>query len=75
MKRFEYDLTLHSQENFPKLVYFCNGAGQCQAEEVPANQLQALSGLLNEKGDQGWDLVQLSISDRGAVAVWKREVA
>jgi hypothetical protein len=73
-RKFEYDLSVHPEETFKELVYFCGPTKQCSAERIPADQLQILSGILNERGQDGWELVQLSFGDNGVVAIWKREL-
>ena len=74
MKRFEYEISMHSAEGFMQLVYFCSEQGECNIDQLPAGQIQVLSEVLNERGSQGWEVVHLSFSRDGLVAFWKREV-
>jgi hypothetical protein len=42
--------------------------------EVPGVQPSILKSVLNERGEQGWELVQLSFGKDGIMAFWKRFV-
>ena len=73
MKQFEYDITTHPAQEFTKIVYFCSEQGECKYDELPSDQIVTLENILNEKGSQGWELVQLSFGKGGLVAFWKRK--
>jgi hypothetical protein len=73
MKRFEYDISRHPADDFTQLVYFCTDRGECRFDQIPGEQARVLSGILDEKGAEGWELVQLNFGTDGAVAFWKRE--
>jgi hypothetical protein len=75
VKRFQYDITKHASNQLSELVYFCSAQGDCSLDQVPADQVGLLSTILNERGGQGWELVQLVFGKDGVVAFWKREVA
>ena len=72
MQQFEYDITKHQQEKFTQLVYFCSQEGECNFEQLPADQMEILAETLNERGSQGWELIQLFFGKDGIVAFWKR---
>ena len=74
MPRFEYEITKHTAETFNELVYYCNETGQCSLEEIPADQATVLQGILNERGWEGWELLQIAFGNNGLVAFWKRPV-
>jgi len=74
MKRFEYEISQHPGDTFKQLVYFCTETGECTLEKVPHDEVDVLAGLLNERGKQGWELVQVSFSKKGIMAFWKRKV-
>jgi hypothetical protein len=74
VKRFEYEITHHSGDSFRQLVYFCSDAGECSVEEVPGDQTKILADILNERGRQGWELVQVHFGKDGVMAYWKRKV-
>jgi len=74
MKGFEYEITKHPSEAFKQIIYFCTETGQCSLDEVPGDQTAILASMLNEKGKQGWELVQISFGKEGLMAFWKREI-
>jgi hypothetical protein len=74
MDRYEYDVTTHAADTFSRLIYFCSEKGNCTLEEVPAEEPQILVGLLNERGLEGWELIQLLFGKDGVMACWKRRV-
>jgi hypothetical protein len=74
MKRFEYEITKHSADTFDKVVYFCSETGQCGLDEVSRDQTRILADILNQKGQEGWELVQVAFGQDGVMAFWKRKV-
>jgi len=74
MKKFEYDITLYPADKFSQVVYFCSDDGDCSLESVPQDQVSMLKGMLNEKGRQGWELIDLSIGPNGVMAFWKKKI-
>jgi hypothetical protein len=74
MKKLQYEITKHASDSFNELVYFCSAQGDCSLSRIPADQTEFLSQVLNERGGQGWELVQLVFGKEGVVAFWKREV-
>ncbi len=74
MERFEYEISMHGGNAFTKLAYFCSEEGECSVEEVPAEEPQILVDLMNERGLQGWELIQLVFSKDGLMAFWKRRL-
>lgn len=74
MKKFEYEITIHSVNEFQKLAYFCTAGGECRLDELPSDQTGSLKEILDEMGSRGWELIQLSFGNDGMVAFWKREI-
>lgn len=74
MDRFEYEITTHSAETFSRLIYFCSERGDCGIEQIPAEEPQILVDLFNERGRDGWELVQLLFGSSGIMAYWKRKL-
>ena len=72
MNTFEYDITTHAASEFEQLAVFCSHHGECRLEEVAAPQMQTLQGVLNARGRQGWELVQVAFGKDGVVAFWKK---
>ena len=73
MKKFEFRITKHPADNFKHIGFFCTDQGDCTLEQLPEDQLTTLGKILNEEGDQGWELVQLSFGSDGVIAFWKKE--
>jgi hypothetical protein len=74
MARFEYEITQHSADTFDKIIYFCNRSGQCGVDEVSKDQTRILADILNQRGEKGWELVQISFGKDGVMAFWKRHL-
>jgi hypothetical protein len=71
MKKFKYDITAHPVETFKQVAFFCTQEGVCNLEEVPSDQIKILKKLLNDRGDQGWELVDMAFGKDGLLAIWK----
>ena len=74
MTRFEYEITRHSADTFDKVVYFCSKSGQCGIDEVSKDQARILTDILNYRGKEGWELVQVAFGKDGVMAYWKRRM-
>lgn len=74
MNRFEYDITLYPAEEFNHVVFFCSSDGECAVDEVPEAQPTVLKKILNERGVEGWELIQLSFGKDGVMGFWKRPI-
>ena len=70
--RYEYDITQHSADALGEMIYFCSEAGECSVNKVPMDQVKIFEDILNDRGREGWELVQVSFSKMGAMAFWKR---
>ena len=74
MEQFEYDFTSYSAESFKKMVIFCSENGDCDLENIPSEEPQKLASILNKRGREGWELVQLFFGKDGVMAAWKRKL-
>jgi hypothetical protein len=74
MKKYRYEITKHSGEEFTKLVYACTGDGSCSMDHIPLDQVVTLEGILNERGVEGWELLQVIFRKEGLIAFWKKEM-
>jgi hypothetical protein len=72
MRKYEYEITKHPADEFNRLTYFCTDSGECSLEEIPDHQAVILRDILNRRGSEGWELVQLFFGKDGVVALWKR---
>ncbi len=69
---FDYHHT--ATDTFDKVIYFCSEAGQCGIDEVSKDQTRILADILNNRGSEGWELVQISFGKDGVMAFWKRRI-
>lgn len=74
MKKYKYDITIHPVATFKKVAFFCTQEGECSLEELPSDQVKILQDLLNKRGEQGWELVDMSFGKDGLLAIWKSGV-
>lgn len=75
MDLFEYEITIHKADALGRVVYFCSNTGDCDIQEVPPTEPQALVDLMNERGLLGWELVQLVFGNQELLACWKRKLS
>ena len=73
MKQFEYEVVTYPSATFNRLVFFCSESGECGIDEVPSKDTAVLQELLNKRGEDGWELIQLSFGKDGVVTFWKRK--
>lgn len=71
---FEYEITKHPADDLGHLVYYCTDQGDCSLKDLQPDRLDVLKDALNDRGSQGWELVQLVFGKDGVVAFWKRGV-
>jgi hypothetical protein len=74
MVRFEYEITKHSANEFTQLIYFCTDEGDCTLNDLPQDQVAMLADILNKRGDQGWELIEMFFGKDGIIAFWKRAI-
>jgi hypothetical protein len=72
MPRFEYDITVHSAEEFSELVYFCTDSGECRTSDLPPGQLRVFEQMINQRGSDGWELIQMFFGKDGVMVFWKK---
>jgi len=84
MKKWEYDISFHSIEDvgisedetdFPTdQTIACDTEGHCFYNDVMKVYLDKFKDVLNERGSEGWELVQSSYHKGSLVCFWKREI-
>ncbi|HOJ71112.1 MAG TPA: hypothetical protein PK864_00145 [Syntrophorhabdaceae bacterium] len=84
MEKFEYTIKIFSMDDLEKkgividpeknIVYACRPDGECEVHDVGVEQIDKLSGLFNDFGRQGWELIQLFFRPLGIVSFWKRQI-
>ena len=82
--KFEYKVKIFSMKDLKEkgivtdsesnIVYACRTDGACEMHNVKMEQLDNLSLVLNEMGEEGWELVQLVFHQSGIVSFWKRSI-
>ena len=70
--KYEYDITRHPAEAFNALTFYCSESGECSIDDVPHEQTDVLRKILNERGWDGWELIQVAFGKDGLIAFWKR---
>jgi hypothetical protein len=58
-------------ENVPPSM-FCDDEGVCYFDAGPNPFTQAIERLLNEVGEEGWELVQVTFRPEQMVGFWKQ---
>ncbi len=72
METYEYEISVHDSSEFSNIIYFCNEKAECSGDAL-TNEQQMLSRLFNERGVEGWELVQLVFGKDNIMAFWKRK--
>ena len=75
MDLFEYEIVTYPAKTFSRLVFYCSEGGECGIDEVPGQDTAVLQDILNKRGEDGWELLQLSFGKDGIVSFWKRRKA
>jgi len=55
-------------------VILCDTQGECVFDDAPDPLRETIVALLNERGSDGWELVQIIFRDQELVAFWKKEL-
>jgi len=71
---YEYEISTHPANAFREVIYFCAEDGQCSLEQVPSKQVNMLENILNERGQKGWELIQVAFGKDGILVFWKRMI-
>ena len=81
MEHWEYDISVLAASEIVAAsqatqstdrVLFCGAEGQCFFDDAPNPYLKAMVGLLNERGQQGWILVQTVLRQQDMICFWRR---
>ena len=82
MDKWRHRITIHTMgdvlgalpepaEKVPP-VMFCDDAGACYFDAGPNPFTQALERLLDEVGEEGWELVNVAFRTEQMVCFWKQ---
>ncbi len=82
MKKWEYDISFHSIQEldisnleFPSSqTIACDTEGHCFFSDVIRPNMDIFKELLNSRGSEGWELVQIGYHKGSLICFWKREV-
>jgi len=66
------DLLPEPVEQVPPTI-FCDDQGACYFDAGPNPFTRAIEQLLNQVGEQGWELVQVTFRPDQMICFWKRE--
>ena len=85
MKRWRYRVTVHTAADILALVsepveqappmVFCDDQGACYFDAGPNPYTQAIETLLNQVGDEDWELVQVTFRTDQLIGFWKQPAA
>ena len=84
MTRWHYRITTHTAsdilkqasgleqaEDVPPTI-FCDDQGACYFDAAPNPLTDAIQALLDQVGQEGWELVQIAFRPQEMVAFWKQ---
>jgi hypothetical protein len=74
MKEFVYEISFHPLQVESKMRIFCSAEGDCSVEDVPDSDSMAVIRVLNERGRDGWELIEILFGRDGYICFWKREM-
>ena len=76
MVQWEYQITVHelpiSQAEKEARTFECNQDGLCFIHDAYPDGMKWLEDLFREKGEDGWELVQLGYHNRELLCIWKK---
>ena len=83
MGNWQYRITIHTPAEVLDLLpepvgqvpptIFCDDQGACYFDAGPNPLTRAIEQLLNQVGEQGWELVQVAFRPNQIICFWKRE--
>ena len=73
MRRFEYHVSAHQLSRENRVKIFCSEKGECSVQEVAASDSDSVVQVLNQKGEEGWELVDILFGKDGFICFWKKE--
>lgn len=82
MRAYEHTITIYDREKIlgnvgsvapPPSVVFCDTEGTCFFDEAPNPFMKAIIDLLDEMGETGWELVQVTPREQDLICFWRRE--
>jgi hypothetical protein len=82
MTHWRYRITMHTADDILALLtepveevppaILCDDAGACYFDSGPSPLTQAVEDLLNQSGEEGWELLQVAFRPGQMVCFWKQ---
>lgn len=82
MERWRYRITVHTSEDVLALLpepveqvpptIFCDDEGACYFDAGPSPFIGAIEQLLDQAGEEGWELVQVAFRPGQMIGFWKQ---
>jgi hypothetical protein len=83
-RKWRYHITVHASDDILAMTrgpveqapptIFCDDEGACYFDSGPNPLTQAIEQLLNQVGEDGWELVQIAFRPGQIIGFWKQEV-
>ena len=84
MERWQYRITVHTAadilaqlseevEQVPPTI-FCDDEGTCYFDAGPNPLTQAIERVLDQVGEEGWELVHVTFRSQQMIGFWKRAI-
>jgi len=76
MARWSYKASTHKLADMfseSERVIECDEKGHCLVHDLPEKNLEALEKVLNEEGNEGWELVQCHYHAGDMFCLWKKQ--
>ena len=88
MDRWQFQITTHSaaevlrvreELGYPPVegsgpVVYCDAEGVCFFDEAPNPYVDSIVHILNQHGQEGWDLVQMVLREADFICIWRKEL-
>ena len=87
MHKWTYDISRHHLEDIltamekqgfaesdvGSRVLFCDSEGGCFFDDAPDPIEDAIKGIMNNRGQDGWELVQVIFREKEMLCFWRRQ--
>lgn len=54
-------------------ILYCDSEGGCYFDEAPDPIEDTIKGILNERGQDGWELTQVIFREKEMLCFWRRQ--
>lgn len=63
----------YSENAAASRVLFCDTEGGCYFDEAPDPVESTIRDILNERGQDGWELVQVIFREKEMLSIWRKQ--